>query len=687
MTTNLDDATTDPYLWLEDVEGEQSMEWVKGHNARTQHGFDSDGLRDTAARTCAAFDSTDRIVPVVQRGDHFYNVWKDAEHPRGLWRRTTPSSYRSGEPEWETLLDIDALGAEEGVNWVWHGSTWDTGTSTRCLIALSRGGADADVVREFDLPTKSFVADGFELPESKGGAVWLDENTLLIDRDFGPGTMSDAGYPLQLRLWRRGEPLAETPIVLENVPSGPFIGASVQRSQGFEYVVLRQAIDFYDSQYFLRRHDELIPIDIPQDAGLDTFGDQLIVWLRTEWLGFVGGSVIAMPFEGFLRGERAFTALFAPTDRSALEGWTHTAGRLVLTVIDNVRTRLEVLTHSDGEWQHRHLSLPTNGTAHASPLDAEAHDLLHITVTDTITPATLLEVDLADPDAMATVLKSAPNHFDADDLELIQLEAASADGTLIPYTVAARAGLALDGSHPTVLYGYGGFQISLMPEYSAGVGIGWLEQGGVYAVANLRGGGEFGPDWHAAGRKENHQNCFDDFIAVAEDLIRRGYTSADRLGISGGSNGGLLVGATMVQRPDLFRAVSCAVPLLDMRRYHLLLAGQSWMAEYGDPDNPDEWAYISEYSPYQRVSSTPNYPAVLFTTSMRDDRVHPGHARKMMAKMAEFGHDVHFYENIEGGHGGAADNEQLAYRIALSFEFFRRYLIADAEPGITDTSQ
>ena len=432
--------------------------------------------------------------------------------------------------------------------------------------------------------------------------------------------------------------------------------------------MLQRYETIFTSETILLRGNQLVVLEVPADAQVSFFGSHLIVRLRTDWLGFSGGSLIAASLEAFLGGARDFAVLFTPTPTRALSDWAQTRDALVLTVLDNVRTRLEVLNF-DGAWQKRDLNLPVNGTANAAPLEInDTGNTVLVTVTDYLTPNTLLSIDLSAHDALET-LKSSAQFFDASDLETQSLEAISADGTRIPYTVVARKGLALSAANPTLLYGYGGFEVSELPSYRAGVGIGWLEAGGVYVVANIRGGGEFGPSWHSSALKENRQRCFDDFIAVAEDLIRRGITSSHHLGINGGSNGGLLVGAVMTQRPELFAAVVCQVPLLDMRRYHLLLAGASWMAEYGDPDQPEEWAYISRYSPYQNLKPGVSYPPVLFTTSTRDDRVHPGHARKMAARMLEDGQGVLLYENIEGGHAGAADNAQAAQMAALMYRF------------------
>jgi prolyl oligopeptidase len=663
----------DPYLWLEEVSSERALDWVRAQNAVTSAALEDEEFAALKARVLTALDSDARIPTVQKHGAFLYNFWTDAENPRGLWRRTTPESYRSVNPAWETVLDVDALGAAEGVNWVWKSEVWGPPGSSRVMVVLSRGGADAHEAREFDVERLEFVEGGFRLPESKGWMSWLDADALFVTRDFGAGTLTTSGYPRQIRTLQRGASLEDTPVLFEIPETDTLVISEVTYSRGERFVSVHRYLTFFMREHHLWRDGKLLRLDLPDDADIGFFAGQLLVNLRTDWRGFAGGSLITTPLEAFVAGTPEFTALFTPTARRALGDWALTENHIVLTILDNVRTKLEALRFTHGAWQHRILHLPTDGTAFARVLERDLGDVLHVIATDTLTPNTLLEIDLNDGDAIQT-LKSAPAFFDSASLQSRQLEAISADGTRIPYTVTARADVKLDGSNETILYGYGGFEVSQLPYYSPGIGIGWLEAGGVYVVANIRGGGEFGPDWHNAVLKENRQRCYEDFIAVAEDLIARGYTSSAHLGISGGSNGGLLVGAVMTQRPDLFGAVLCAVPLLDMRRYHLLLAGASWMAEYGDPDNPEEWAFISRYSPYQNLEPGKSYPPVLFTTSTRDDRVHPGHARKMAARMRELGLEAMLFENIEGGHAAAADNAQMAHRVALSYRFARQKL-------------
>ncbi len=677
----------DPFLWLEEIEGDRALAWVRERNAATARELEATpGFAALNARLLSVYDSDERIPHVVKRGPFYYNFWRDKTHVRGVWRRTTLDEYRKSAPAWETVLDLDALAKEENENWVWGGSgPCLQPEQDRCLLALSRGGSDAKVIREFDLPSKSFVKDGFRLPAAKTDIAWRDRDSVYVGTDFGAGSLTTSGYARLVKLWRRGQPLESAELVFEGKPDDVAVGGwtSVDRV-GEKYVhrnFIWRGITYFESEWFAHEK-QLERLDLPADAQIATFADQLLVTIKHDWRiadkVYRGGSLLATPWEELRKGKRNFHVLFEPTERSSLDNFTTTRRFVLVNVLDNIRTRIYAHSLDNGVWSKQELPVPGFGSVEISAVDPLHSDDYFLTTTDFLTPNTL---------ALGTVgkseretLKQSPAFFDARGLEVTQHEAISKDGTRVPYFQVSRADLALDGTAPTLLYGYGGFQISSTPAYSAGVGIGWLEQGGVYVLANIRGGGEFGPPWHLAAIKENRQRAFDDFIAIAEDLIRRKVTSPKHLGIMGGSNGGLLVGAVMMQRPDLFGAVVCRVPLLDMRRYHLLLAGASWMAEYGNPDDPAEWAYISKYSPYHNVRPGTKYPRVLFVTSTRDDRVHPGHARKMAAKMQAAGADVLYYENIEGGHGGSANNQQAAYMNALAYAFLRQQLFARREP-------
>lgn len=684
-TRKVSDVTLeeDPYLWLEDVLGEKALAWVREHNQKTQDHFESsDEFEQLRAALLKILDSDERIPFVSRRGEYYYNFWRDKEHERGLWRRTTLDEYRKAEPEWEILLDLDALAAEEDENWVWDGASVLKPDYDLALIGLSRGGADASVTREFNLQTKTFVEGGFERPEAKGGISWIDRDTVFVFTDFGEGTMTSSGYPRIAKLWRRGTPLEKAEIVYEGTAEDMYISAFHDDSPGFERNFVSRTLAFYNDELYLRHDDgQLQKIDAPNSANKSVFREYLILELREPWevegTTYQAGSLLATNFDDFLDGRREFQVVFEPSDNSSLASFSPTRDHLLLNVLEDVKNRLYVLTRDGDGWNREPLKgAPPFGTVGVNAVDPDESNEFWMTSSDYLTPTTLY---LGEVGAQPEQLKQLTPMYDADGLEVSQHFATSQDGTLVPYFMVARKGIKLDGSHPTLLYGYGGFEISLTPGYNASVGRAWTSQGGVYVVANIRGGGEYGPRWHQAALKQNRLRAYEDFAAVGQDLIRRGVTSKERLGIQGGSNGGLLVGNMVAIYPDLFAAAVCQVPLLDMRRYHLLLAGASWMAEYGNPDSPGEWSFIKTYSPYQNIEPSTHYPAVLFTTSTRDDRVHPGHARKMMALMESHGHDVSYYENIEGGHGGAANNKQRAYMQSLAYSFLRERLFPKAE--------
>ena len=678
-TTPATPPPDDPYLWLEDVEGAKPLEWVEAQNKVSLAELTAaPGYQALYDRLLAIYDSRARIPAVAKRGAFYYNFWQDKTNPRGLWRRTTPEDYRNDNPKWETVLDLDALARDEKQNWVWSAPVPLYPNYDRYLLRLSRGGGDATVVREFDLATKTFVkAQPFDLPEGKNSVTWLDRDTLFVGTNFGPGALTDSGYPRTVKLWRRGTALADAPLVFAGEATDVAVNGYVTNEPGYHREFIRRAITFYTSETYLHEAGKLTKLELPLDAQPGTYRDQITVELRSAWTTggrtYPAGALLAMNYARFLKGERDFAFLFTPGPRTSLVGTSDTRNHLIVNELDNVRNRLYTLTlRADGGWQRTPLAAPAFGTVSANAVDSDESDEFFLSVTDFLTPSTLA-IGTIGHDAR-TVLKQLPGFFDKTGLAITQHEALSKDGTRVPYFQVARENLALDGKNPTLLYGYGGFEVSMTPSYSGGIGAAWLEQGGVYILANIRGGGEFGPGWHQAALKPNRQRAYDDFAAIAEDLIARKVTSPAHLGIQGGSNGGLLMGVMLTQRPELFGAVVCQVPLLDMKRYHLLLAGASWMGEYGNPDVPAEWDYISRYSPYQKAVAGKKYPRTLLMTSTRDDRVHPGHARKMAAKLADQGHDVLYYENTEGGHGGAANNAQRARMTALAFTFLQKQL-------------
>ncbi|MCM3884369.1 prolyl oligopeptidase family serine peptidase [Frankia sp. R82] len=719
----------DPYQWLEDVLGDEALTWVRERNAETSAELaESDTFTALRAEIREVLDADDRIPYPVRRGEHLYNFWRDATHPRGLWRRTTLESYRTAEPDWEIVLDVDALATAEDENWVWHGAQVLRPGYRRALVSLSRGGADANVIREFDLVDKAFVAGGFTLPEAKSSVGWIDQDRIYVGTDVGEGSLTSSGYPRIVQEWRRGTDLSEAVTVFEGKPEDVSVGAYHDPTEGHEHDIVHRSVDFYRDETYLRTPSGLVRLDVPDDAHSSIHRTWLLVTTRSQWAvdGHVypSGALLALELAAFLTGRRDFEVLFEPDEHTSLEYHAWTRHHLIVGTLRDVRTELTVHTPGPDGWTKSPLTgLPDTGAVYVSDTNPDDDDEYLLTASGYLQPATLYRAELgpgsgsgsgsgsaagagaaggADSGGRPEILKQAPAFFPAEDLTAHQYFAVSDDGTRIPYSVigpntrgqADASGQA--GAHgpedasgqageagrtarpgPTLLYGYGGFEVSLTPGYSGTIGRSWLARGGTYVVANIRGGGEYGPRWHQAALRENRLRAYEDFAAVARDLVARGITTPQQLGIEGGSNGGLLMGVMLTRYPELFGAVVCSVPLLDMRRYHQLLAGASWVAEYGDPDDPADWAFLREYSPYQNARADRRYPAALVTTSTRDDRVHPGHARKMVARLREFGQNVRYFENIEGGHGGAADNEQLAHITALTYEFLWHTLGAE----------
>ncbi|MCL9760019.1 prolyl oligopeptidase family protein [Frankia sp. AiPa1] len=700
-------ADDDPYLWLEDIDGQDVLAWVRERNAETAADL-AGSASFTALRTeiREVLDADDRIPYPVRRGEHLYNFWRDAAHPRGLWRRTTLPLYRAATPDWEIVLDVDALAAAEDENWVWHGAQVLRPGHRRALVRLSRGGADAAVVREFDLVEKSFVDGGFALPEAKSSVGWIDLDRIYVGTDVGGSSLTTSGYPRLVQEWRRGTALSEAVTVFEGKPEDVSVGAYHDPTEGHEHDVIVRSIDFYRDERYLRTPSGLVRIDVPEDAHSSIHRTWLLVTTRSSWTvggrDFPAGALLAADLDAFLAGHREFEVLFEPNEHTSLEYHIWTRHHLILGTLQDVRTKLTLLTPTPAGWTRTALTdLPDTSAVYVSDTNPDDDDEYLLTASGYLQPATLYRAEAgtgnpgtrkSGPDSSGTdgsgqpeILKQAPAFFSTIEHTIHQYFAVSDDGTRIPYFVVGPGNPASPGHPensgkagepgpgvgpgPTLLYGYGGFEVSLTPAYSGTIGRAWLARGGTYVVANIRGGGEYGPGWHQAALRENRPRAYEDFAAVARDLVTRGITTPGLLGTEGGSNGGLLMGVMLTRYPELFGAVVCSVPLLDMRRYHQLLAGASWVAEYGDPDDPDDWVFLQEYSPYQNTRADRRYPPVLLTTSTRDDRVHPGHARKMVARLREQGHDVRYYENIEGGHGGAADNEQLAYVSALTYEF------------------
>ncbi len=670
----------DPNAWLEEVEGEKQLAWVRERNAETAVRLETGRFTQISNGIREVLDAKEKIPVVSKHGGLLYNLWKDADHPRGLWRRTTPESFASNEPEWEVLIDLDALGQAEDVNWVWGGASLLPHDYRRALVYLSRGGSDATVIREFDLSTKTFIEDGYQCDESKGWVGWADTSgdLVIVARDFGPGTMTTSGYPRSLRLWRRGTPLSEAHELFAAQTTDMGIWGHHDFAEGFERTVIMRSVRFYEADFYLVG-DDLKPhrLDLPLSAEPSVHRQWLFVEPREPWTvggaTHAAGSLVVIELERFLAGDRSFHTLFTPTPTTSLVEKAFTPNHVVLNVLDDVKSRLERHSFTEAGWVGGELL--TDVGADSEPLmmyvrsvDADHEDAVWLTVDGFLTPTTLATVTIgADGQSSTKVLKRMPTYFDASRLKVEQHFATSDDGTRVPYfQVGPRTP---SGPAPTLLYGYGGFEVPQVPVYSGTVGRSWLARGGVYVVANIRGGNEYGPRWHQAALKHKRHRAYEDFAAVATHLVQRGVTTREQVGVRGGSNGGLLIGNMLMSYPHLFAAAVCQVPLLDMKRYSHLLAGASWMAEYGDPDKPEEWEFIRTFSPYHLHKPGADYPPVIFTTSTRDDRVHPGHARKMAARMLAAGNDVTYYENIEGGHGGAATNAQAAYMHALTWEF------------------
>jgi prolyl oligopeptidase len=687
----------DPYRWLEDIDGVKALEWVHEQNARTEEILERDPRFDQLhAEALAALNAETRVPRLTKRGEYLYNLWQDAAHPRGIYRRTTLEQLRRPDTVWETVLDIDALAAREGTNWVFKRMDCPSPEYRRCLVSLSPGGGDAVEIREFDMETLAFVEGGFFLPVAKSNVGWRDEDALYVATDFGPGSMTTSGYPRIVRLWRRGEPLVEAGTLHEGETRSVSVSATRIRTDEGDIDLVSEATSFWTNRRFHLLDGELHDLALPETAVVDGgFNGKLVVSLKDPWTvggrTFPPGSIVLAAPEALHEKPEGVTLLFAPGERQVVEEVTTTSGAIAVTILDDVRGRLLRFEETEDGWNRRSLTFPDNGTVAVRTSSDETGELF-VEYESFTSPPTLYHV--AGPDWKPERILSQTATFDGSRFETMQYRTTSKDGTEIPYFVVMPKGLERDGRNPTHIFSYGGFRVALTPSYSGSYenlfgayGKMWLERGGVYVVANIRGGGEFGPEWHTAALRENRVRSFEDFEAVAEDLIRRKITSGEHLGIEGRSNGGLLVGATMTRRPDLYGATIIGVPLADMRRYHELLAGASWMAEFGDPDDPEDWAFISEYSPYHNLQEAVDYPPAFVFTSTRDDRVHPGHARKLVAKLLDLDQEVYYWENLEGGHGGSVTNEQMAYRIALAFMHLWRELgPAEVETDPEDTA-
>lgn len=673
----------DPWLWLEEIEGKQALDFVARQNQLTLAAFGGKAYERDRDILAAIYDRPDNIPYVSRRGDDLHNLWKDAANPRGLWRKTTLAEFRKADPAWETILDVDRLAADEGEDWLLSGIATTPGSS-RAILSLSRGGSDAVTLREFDLATKSFVADGFTLSEAKGGADWLDADTLLLSSAHGEGMATSSGYARTVRIWRRGQPVDQTEMIAETTADHMVIYGGVDDTGAAPRVWIVDQIDFFNHAIWLRdAAGSTTKLDLPTGIWLQAHGDWFAMKLRKDWTvqqqtqeqtqerTYATDTVLGISLSAFLAGSRDFAVVFEPAPRRALQGLFWAAGKLVLSILDELRPRFEICAPSAAGWSRETLSgLPEIGVVDVWPLDrhpSESNGDLLANVQDPLTPPSLLllERGVASP----IVLKQAPKIFTADGLVVTQHEAISVDGERIPYVQTGPANET--GDAPVYMSAYGGFAHSVKPYYNASLGKLWLERGGTIVQANLRGGGEFGTRWHDAGRLAGKKLSHDDFAAVAADLVRRGVTSTKRIAAQGGSNGGILITNMLVRYPERFGALFCTIPLIDMRRYTKLLAGASWIAEYGDPDKAEEWEWLKTYSAYHNVKAGQSYPPVLIATTRRDDRVHPGHARKMAAKLQTMGYEAWLYEPEAGGHGYGKDNKERAGFEVLGFRFLK----------------
>jgi len=661
----------DPYLWLEEIEGERALAWVREQNARSLAVLEADPrYAQLHADALAIANNRDRLPLGGVEGGYYYNFWQDETHVRGVWRRATIASYASGSPQWQTILDVDALARAESANWVFKGSDCH---QNRCMIALSDGGRDAVEWREFDLDTRAFVADGFVVPTAKSSVAWENADTLLVATDWGQGSMTESGYPFIVKRWTRGAPLSAAVEVMRGQASDVGVFATVlEDTDGSRLPVAVEAETFFETATW--RLDGATPqrVSLPAKATVQgVFRGHLVFTLEEAWNGLPQGALAAYPLTETAAAAPRAQALFAPGPRQSIEAVAITRDAVLIAGFENVRGRLLRVTLENGAWRQTTLDLPTTGSvgfAGSSPTESAAF----ATYEDFITPPTLCALEGAA--ARTRPIRSLPPLFDASRYVTEQFEATSADGTRVPYFVIRARDLQLNGQNPTLLYAYGGFQVSYPPAYSANVGRLWLDRGGVYVLANIRGGGEFGPAWHQAGLKTNRQVIYDDFYAVERDLVERRITSPRHLGIQGGSNGGLLMGVMLNQHPEMINAAIVQVPLLDMLRYDQLLAGASWVSEYGSPSVPEERAFLETISPYQNLRAREDFPLPFVLTSTKDDRVHPGHARKYVARMIELGMPVLYYENIDGGHSAAANLNEAARRRALEYTYLLQQL-------------
>ncbi len=692
ITASVAYSDDDPHLWLEQIEDEEALDWVRSQNERSLSILTDDPRFSTLQKEASKIlNSKERIPAGTIRGDYLYNFWQDEDNVRGVWRRATLESYRTGKPDWQTLLDVDALAKSENENWVYDEAYCLPAEFELCLIGISRGGTDASLIREFDIKKRQFVEHGFVIPEAKTWVDWIDPDHLLVGTDWGPDSLTESGYPRFLKVWTRGTPIEQAKTVYSGTQTDVGMFPLVYHGDETTVSIVVRWLTFFEAEYhWLQEDGELVQLPIPLRATpVGVLDDRLLATLETSWdhndEHYLQGTLVALNLVD-LEAE----LVYAPEEGEAIDEGAVEHGKTAVFVelLDNVIGKIKRLQRTEDGWTATEIPLPENGAVSIVSASSNGDDLL-VSFESLTVPDSLYYVSATDD---VRKIMSLPAFYDASDVVVEQHFATSTDGTKIPYFVMARRDVLGRGNAPTIQYGYGGFQNAVLPWYYEDparpqhgglAGKMWVSRGGVLVLSNMRGGGEYGPAWHEAVLKHQRQLAYDDFFAIAEDLIERGITTPEKLGAIGRSNGGLLMGVALTQRPDLYAALDIGVPLADMMRYDKMLAGASWVGEYGDPDIPEDRKYLMTYSPYQNLEKNADYPEVFLYTSTKDDRVHPGHARKMAARLEEYGHPFLYYENIEGGHGGTANQDQLAYRTALEYMYFVRQLMDDDAEGAT----
>lgn len=658
----------DKYLWLEEVLSDESLAWARTRNKKTIEMFEAEEWFNEDVKALQTILASKEKIPFVYMIDDgfAYNFWTDEKNIQGLLRRTTIESYKKTEPDWDIILDLDALSKTENQKWVFQGFDISP-NKKRILFFLSPGGTDANVIREFDLSTRSFVKDGFELPVAKGSADWLSDDELFVSRDFGPDTVTNNGYARLIKRWKRGEPLASAQTIFEISKENNGTAMSTYHENGKASFVATKHIDFYTTEYFKYNGTQFKQLDIPKKIdGLGGNLDGFFASLSQTWEDFLVGDIVYYSYS-----TEKFELVYRPDKNSSVYSFKVIRDGALLIIDTDVKGNFYFFKKDSGVWSSEKIDLPANGSIDLLAASPHANDFF-VSFDSFNTPVSYF---YGNKNKVESIVKRQPGYFDFENIEVHQHFTKSPDGTMVPYFLVHKKGMKLDSKNPTILYGYGGFEISLKAHFNNVLGKAWLDKGGVYVLSNIRGGGEYGPLWHQSALKGNRQRAYDDFYAIAEDLFAKKITSPAHLGAQGGSNGGLLMGVCYTQRPDLFAAINCGVPLLDMHRYHKLLAGYSWIAEYGNPDDEVDGAFIRKLSPYHKINNAEtNYPMMFLNTSTKDDRVHPGHARKFAAKLEEYGFDYLYHENIDGGHAGASNLKEVAFMRAMDYAFFWKYL-------------